>query len=108
MAEHAASRIKDWMQDLMDLARSGRPLETSAGAEPGRNYAYLEFHTSDEEHSILLFALGEEEGSPCVHAHRFDGTADEVQRRVNEVTHGRIPTDDREEGQRSRGMRRAG
>jgi hypothetical protein len=108
MSEHGAARIKEWMQDLMDLARSGRPMETSGGAEPGRSYAYLQFHTSDEEHSILLFAVGDESGSPCVHAYRFDGTADEVQRRVNEVTHGRIPSDDPSEGSSSQGMRRAG
>jgi hypothetical protein len=105
MAEHGAARIKDWMQDLMDLARSGRPLETSAGAEPGRSYAYLEFHTSDEEHSILVFALGEADGSPGVHAYRFDGTADEVQRRVNELTHGSAAGGANERGG---GMRRAG
>jgi hypothetical protein len=87
MPEHGAATIKEWMQDLVEVARSGKPFETSAGAEPGRAYAYLEYHVSDEEHSILVFSVEEVDGQPRVRAHRFDGTAEEVREGVDAVTH---------------------
>ena len=89
MSEHGAATIKSWMNDLVELARSGQSFETSAGAEPNRAYAYLEFRVSDNQHSILLFSVGDEGGKPAVHAHRFVGSADEVRRQVDDVTHRR-------------------
>ena len=89
MSEHGAATIKSWMHDLVELARSGTPFETSAGAEPHRAYAYLEYRISDDEHSILLFSVGEEGGRPAVHAHRFVGSAELVRRQVDDVTHAR-------------------
>jgi len=88
MSEHGSGTIKQWMRDLVERARDGRDFETSGGAEPGRSYAYLAYHTSDEEHSILVFKVEEEDGRPVVHAYRFDGSAEEVRGRVDEVTHG--------------------
>ena len=87
--QHGAATIKEWMEDLVSLARSGREFDTSAGAEPGRQYAYLEFHTSDEDHSILLFMVDEEGGEPEVRAHRFHGPAEEIREKVDALTHGR-------------------
>lgn len=89
MTEHGAGTIKEWMQDLIALARSGREFETSAGAEPHRAYAYLEYRLSDEEHSMLLFGVDEEDGQPTVRAYHFQGTREDVRKRVDEVTHGR-------------------
>lgn len=89
MTEHGAATIKEWMLGLVELARSGRDFETSAGAEPNRAYAYLEYHASPDEHSILVFAVEEEEGRAQVKAYRFQGPSDEVRRQVDEVTHGR-------------------
>jgi hypothetical protein len=89
MSEHGAATIKEWMNDLVALARSGRPFETSAGAEPHRAYAYLEYRVSDDEHSILLFGLEDRGGSPTVRAYRFDGGAATVRAQVDGVTHGR-------------------
>jgi hypothetical protein len=89
MSEHGAATIKDWMNDLVALARSGKPFETSAGAEPHRAYAYLEYRVSDDQHSILLFGLEQEDGRPTVRAYRFDGSSVEVRERVDAVTHGR-------------------
>ena len=87
MSEHGAATIKSWMQELVELARSGKTFETSAGAEPNRAYAYLEYRLSDDEHSILLFSVGEQGGRPAVHAHHFVGSAEHVRRQVDEVTH---------------------
>ncbi|MBW3535850.1 MAG: hypothetical protein KY453_11655 [Gemmatimonadetes bacterium] len=86
--QHGAATIKEWMQDLVELARSGRSFNTSAGAEPHRSYAYLEYHLSDEEHSILLFKVEAGADGPEVRAHRFDGTAESVRDRVDRLTHG--------------------
>ena len=87
MTEHGSATIKEWMRDLVELARSGRDFETSAGAEPGRAYAYLEYHLSDDEHSILLFRVEEEGGLPTVRAYQFRGNAEDVRNRVDELTH---------------------
>ena len=89
MSEHGAATIKSWIQDLVEVARSGKPFETSAGAEPHRAYAYLEYRVSDDQHSILLFSVADEGGRPAVHAHRFEGSAEQVRRQVDEVTHAR-------------------
>lgn len=90
MTDHGAGTIKEWMRDLVETARSGADFETSAGAEPGRSYAYLEFHLSDERHSILLFRVEEPDGGrPCVRAYRFDGSAVEVRERVDDLVHDR-------------------
>lgn len=86
--QHGAATIKEWMQDLVELARSGRSFQTSAGAEPNRSYAYLEYHLSEDEHSILLFKVEEGEGGPEVRAHRVDGSAKTVRERVDDLTHG--------------------
>ena len=90
MSEHGAGTIKEWMNDLVALARSGKQFETSAGAEPNRSYAYLEYRVSDDHHSILLFGVEEDEsGQPTVRAYRFDGSAVSVREQVDAVTHGR-------------------
>lgn len=88
MTEHAAPTIKRWMEDLVELARRERSIETSAGAEPGRKYAYLEYHTSAAEHSILLFRVEDVGGEPEVRAYRVDGSAEEVREKVDALTHG--------------------
>ena len=85
---HGASTIKEWIEDLVDLARSGGEFVTSAGANPGRDYAYLEYHMPDGEHSILLFNVEDVEGQPRVRAYRFDGQAEEIREYVNHLTHG--------------------
>lgn len=85
---HGAVTIKEWLEDLVEVARSDREFQTSAGAEPGRSYAYLEYHLSDDEHSILLFTVEEGAEGPEVQAYRFDGDADEVREKVNALTHG--------------------
>lgn len=88
MAEHGAGTIKAWMEDLMALARSGVDFNTSAGAEPHRNYAYLEFHTPDGEHSMLIFRVEQGEEGPEVRAHRIHGPDDEVSKQVDALIHG--------------------
>lgn len=93
MTDHGAATIKDWLRDLIDAARSGVPFETSAGAEPGRGYAYLEYHREDGTHSALLFRVEHDGGRPLVRAHRFDGDAD----LVREGLAASVPLEDRPE-----------
>jgi hypothetical protein len=63
MTDHGAATIKDWMRELIATARAGRDFETSAGADPGRSYAYLEFHRQDGTHSMLVFSVDHDERS---------------------------------------------
>lgn len=85
---HGAGTIKEWMEDLVRLARSNASFETSAGAEPGRTYAYLEYHVSDDEHSILVFRVEVVAGQPEIRTYRVDGDALEVREKVAALTHG--------------------
>lgn len=83
--EHGARTIKGWMEDLVKLARSDVDFDVSAGAEPNRTYAYLEFHV-DGEHSLLLFRVEEGDEGPVMHAHHVHGSPESVRERVAELT----------------------
>ena len=85
MSDHGAATIKDWLRDLIDTAKSGTSFETSAGAEQGRSYAYLEFHRPDGSHSALVFRVDHEGDRPIVRAHRVDGDADQVRDGINDL-----------------------
>lgn len=87
--QHGATTIKAWLQDLVTLARADHDFEISAGAEPGRSYAYLEYHRPEGSHSVLLFSVDEEGEAPRVTAHRIEGDRHEVRSRVDELTHGK-------------------
>lgn len=84
---HGATMVKDWMDDFAALARSGKEFKTSAGAEPGRKYAYLEWRDDEEHHSILLFQVEVFQGELGVRAYRFDGSPEEVRERVDALVH---------------------
>lgn len=88
MAEqHGSGTITAWLEDLVQRARGDERLEVSAGAEPGRQYAYLEYHGEDDNHSILLFRVEEVDGGPEVRTYRFDGRSEDVSERVYALTH---------------------
>ena len=93
MSDYGAATIKDWLKDLLATAKSGKRIETSGGADPGRSYAYLEYHLEDGSHSALLFRLEHDGDRPVLRAHRIDGDADEVRERINEL----VPAEDRPE-----------
>ena len=84
---HGATTIKQWLEDLVTVARSGQEFETSAGAEPGRAYSYLEYHLSEEQHSMLLFRVEDGEDGPGVRAYRIDGSAGELSGKVDALVH---------------------
>lgn len=85
---HGAVTAKEWMDDLIELVRAGKNVETRAGAEPGRKYAYLEWHDDDQDlHSILVFQVEVFEGDLGVRTYRFDGSAQEVRERVDALVH---------------------
>jgi hypothetical protein len=83
MEDHGAATIKEWMRDLIETARTGRPFETSAGADAGRSYAYLEFHKPNGQHSALLFQVDHQGDRPIVRAHHVEGSDDDVRERIN-------------------------
>lgn len=88
-AAHGAERIQEWLDGLVERVRSGRAFSTSAGAEPDRDYAYLEVHDDTGHHSILLFSLSRDDEGVRIRSHHFVGAADEVRARVDEVVHRR-------------------
>ena len=85
--QRGAITIKKWLEDLVRVARSGQDFEISAGAEPGRSYSYLEYHLSDDRHSILLFRVEPGDERPLVRAYRVDGSAEELSEKVDGLTH---------------------
>lgn len=86
--QHGATTVKEWMDDFVELARSGKEFKTSAGAEPGRKYAYLEWHDDEEDmHSMLVFQVEVFGGDIGVRAYRFDGSSVEVRERVDALVH---------------------
>lgn len=84
---HGATTIKHWLEDLVGVVKSGQEFEISGGAEPGRAYSYLEYHLSEEHHSILLFKVEEGEDGPTVRAYRIDGSAEELSHKVDALVH---------------------
>jgi hypothetical protein len=91
MTDHGSATIKDWMRELIETARTGRDFETSAGADPGRSYAYLEFHRPDGKHSMLVFSVDHDGDRRLVRAHRFEGDGDEVRDKMYAL----VPAEDR-------------
>ena len=85
---HGAETIKRWLEEFADVARSDASFDISAGADPGRDYAYLEYHMEDDRHSILLFRVEDGDEGGRVRTYRFDGSAAEVRDRVDALTHG--------------------
>lgn len=84
---HGATTIKHWLEDLVGVVKSGQEFAISGGAEPGRAYSYLEYHLSEEHHSILLFKVEEGEDGPTVRAYRIDGSAEELSHKVDALVH---------------------
>lgn len=84
--EHGSTTITAWLQDLVRTARSAGEFDVSAGAEPDRRYAYLEYH-GQAQHSILLFRAEESDAGPEVKTYRFDGESEEVRNKVHALTH---------------------
>jgi hypothetical protein len=88
----AAATIKQWMEHFADASCTSRVIETSAGAGPGRDYAYLHFRTEDGEHSALVLRTIAVNGSPEIRAVLIDAGPDDIRDRVDEVTHGQAIT----------------
>lgn len=84
----AAATIKQWMERFADAACGSRVIETSAGAGPGRDYAYLHFVTAEGAHSALVLRNVAVNGNPEIHAVLIDAGPDEIRDRMDAATHG--------------------
>lgn len=84
---HGSTTIRQWLDEFVEAAKSDDELEVSAGAEPGRRYAYLGWHGPRDRHSLLVFRIEETEEGSEMRAHRVDGDAEEVRERVDALTH---------------------
>lgn len=78
---------QEWLDDFVQTVRSDRSFKTSAGAEPEREYAYLEWHDENDRHSLLLFKLEDDGTGMGVHTYRFDGDSESVRNAVDAVVH---------------------
>jgi hypothetical protein len=89
LRSQAATSLNDWMEELVVLAAKGKIVSTSAGAGPGRDYAYLHYRTDDGTHSVLVFRVTH--GKPEVLAFRREAPEEDAARVVDSLTHGEIP-----------------
>ena len=84
----AATTIKQWMERLAEAAAEGRVAETSAGAGPQFDYAYLHYRTLGGEHSALVLRAALVNGQPQVRVLQVDGDVAQIADLVDEATHG--------------------
>lgn len=88
MQPEAATTIKRWLERFAEATRDAEAVETSAGAGPGRDYAYLHYRTGDDRHSALVLRAVLEDGRPEVRAVEIEAGPDEIRDRMNDATHG--------------------
>jgi hypothetical protein len=84
----AANTIKQWMDRLAAAEAEGRVVETSAGAGPRFDYAYLHYRTLAGEHSALVLRAVLVDGEAQVRVVQVDGDVDQIGDLVDEATHG--------------------
>lgn len=88
----SASTMKQWMARLADAARDARVVETSAGAGPGYDFAYLHFRTADGGHSALVLRAVLVDGHPELRVVQVDAGPDRIRDLVDAATHGQRPS----------------
>lgn len=86
----SAITIKEWMEQFAAAALDGRVEETSAGAGPHHDFAYLHYRTSDGEHSALVVRATLVDGQPELRVVQVDGDVAQIRDRVDAATHGQI------------------
>ena len=84
----SAATIKQWMEQFAVAALDGRVEETSAGAGPDRDFAYLHYRTSDREHFALILRATMVDGQPELRLVEVEGDVAQIRDRVDAVTHG--------------------
>lgn len=84
----AATTIKQWMERMAEAASEGRVAETSAGAGPNFDYAYLHYRTLAGEHTALVLRAVQVDGRPQVRVVQVDGDVEQIADLVDEATHG--------------------
>ena len=85
--DNAPQIIKKWLEAYAAAACAGEIEDTSAGAGPGREYAYMHYTTRDDRHHILVFHGAMHRGQLEVIGECFEGSGDEIQARVRHLTH---------------------
>lgn len=84
----SASTIKLWMARLADAACDAQVVETSAGAGPDHDFAYLHFRTADGAHSALILRAVLVDGHPELRVMQVDAGPDRIRDLVDAATHG--------------------
>ena len=86
----AAAAIREWMEQFAKAAREARVIETSAGAGPEQEFAYLHFHSTDGEHSAVVLRAVLVDGRPQVRVMHIDAGPDRIRDLVDAATHGEV------------------
>lgn len=89
MRSQSATSLNEWMEELVALACKGKIVSTSAGAGPGRDYAYLHYRTDEGMHSVLVFRVTD--GKPEMLAFHREAPEEDAARVVDALTHGELP-----------------
>lgn len=84
----SANTIKQWMEQFAAAALDGRVEETSAGAGPHHDFAYLHFRTTDGAHYALVVRATMTDGQPELRVIEVDGDVAQIRDRVDAATHG--------------------
>jgi hypothetical protein len=84
----SATTIKQWMEQFAAAALDGRVEETSAGAGPHHDFAYLHYRTSDGGHYALVVRATMVDGQPELRLVEVDGDVEQIRDRVDAAPHG--------------------
>lgn len=87
----SATMIRQWMEQFAAAALDGRVEETSAGAGPERDFAYLHYRTTTGEHYALVLRAMMVDGQPELRMVEVDGDVSQIRDRVDAATHGQSP-----------------
>lgn len=85
-----ATAVKEWMEQFVSAACEARVLETSAGAGPEHDFAYLHFHTTDGGHSAVVLRAVLVDGRAQVRVMQIDAGPERIRDLVDAATHGEV------------------
>lgn len=87
--EYAATMMQ-WMEQFTEATLDDRVIETSAGAGPQHEFAYLHFRTVDGEHVALVLRAVLVDGRPEIRVVPIDAGAEGIRDIFNTATHGEV------------------
>lgn len=87
--EYAAT-MRQWMEQFAGAVMEDRVIETSAGAGPQCEFAYLHYRTAEGEHSALVLRAVLVDGRPEIRVVEIDSGIERIRDLVDAATHGNV------------------